>query len=220
MNPLRSVGGRLIIALLLVVAGALGVAYLVVVPRLENQLIDSRLQQLQQTRTTVYDDAYRYSGTTEGAFGEWQRFVTAEAGALGVRVVLYSYGERPIVVASSPGRWDPGTDPVATRYPTSGKGTLSTHVGHGGQRYGEVAFPSPSTGGYFVVSKSIEDTFASVNVVKRRLLLAGLVILVVALVAAFAAARVFARRIRRLERAADRIAAGHFDEPVVDTGKD
>jgi signal transduction histidine kinase len=31
---------------------------------------------------------------------------------------------------------------------------------------------------------------------------------------------VFARRIRRLERAADRIAAGDFEEPVVDTGKD
>jgi signal transduction histidine kinase len=75
-------------------------------------------------------------------------------------------------------------------------------------------------GGYFVFSKSIEDTYGAVNVVKRRLLLAGLVILAVALVAGFAAARMFARRIRRLERAADRIAAGHFDEPVVDTGKD
>ena len=30
----------------------------------------------------------------------------------------------------------------------------------------------------------------------------------------------FARRIRRLERAADRIAAGEFDEPVVDAGTD
>ena len=34
------------------------------------------------------------------------------------------------------------------------------------------------------------------------------------------AASAFARRIRRLERAADRIAAGDFDEPVVDLGRD
>jgi signal transduction histidine kinase len=36
----------------------------------------------------------------------------------------------------------------------------------------------------------------------------------------FALARIFARRIRRLERAAERIAGGRFDEPVVDRGAD
>ena len=33
-------------------------------------------------------------------------------------------------------------------------------------------------------------------------------------------ARLFARRIRRLERAAERIASGRFDEPIVDDGRD
>src|SRR5439155_1753100 len=36
----------------------------------------------------------------------------------------------------------------------------------------------------------------------------------------FGAATAFARRIRRLERAAERIAAGDFSEPVVDRGRD
>ena len=53
MNPLRSVGGRLSIALLLVVAGALGIAYLVVVPRLENQLVDAKFSQLKETAALV-----------------------------------------------------------------------------------------------------------------------------------------------------------------------
>jgi signal transduction histidine kinase len=44
--------------------------------------------------------------------------------------------------------------------------------------------------------------------------------LAAALVVGYLAAAVFARRIRRLERAADRIAAGNFDEPVADSGKD
>jgi signal transduction histidine kinase len=47
---------------------------------------------------------------------------------------------------------------------------------------------------------------------------------VIALLAAalvgFLLARVFARRIHRLERAAERIAGGRFDEPVVDTSAD
>jgi signal transduction histidine kinase len=42
--------------------------------------------------------------------------------------------------------------------------------------------------------------------------------LLIALLLGYGGARMFARRIRRLERAADRIANGRFDEPVVDTG--
>jgi two-component system, OmpR family, sensor kinase len=43
---------------------------------------------------------------------------------------------------------------------------------------------------------------------------------VLAAVIGFALARIFARRIRRLERAAGRIAGGLFDEPVVDSTSD
>jgi signal transduction histidine kinase len=39
-------------------------------------------------------------------------------------------------------------------------------------------------------------------------------------VVGYVAATIFARRIRRLERAADRIASGDFSEPVTDPGKD
>ena len=43
MNPLRSVGARLSLALLLVVVGALTLMYLAVAPSLESRLIESRL---------------------------------------------------------------------------------------------------------------------------------------------------------------------------------
>jgi signal transduction histidine kinase len=59
-----------------------------------------------------------------------------------------------------------------------------------------------------------------VQFVERRLFLAGVLALFVALVLGFAASSMHARRIRRLERAADRIAGGRFDEPVVDGGND
>ena len=66
----------------------------------------------------------------------------------------------------------------------------------------------------------LADPLSSVQFVKRRLLLAGLIALVVALLLGYAAASMLAQRIRRLERAADRIAGGRFDEPVVDRGND
>jgi hypothetical protein len=43
MNPLQSVGARLSLALLLVVAGALGFVYLIVVPSLENRLVHAKI---------------------------------------------------------------------------------------------------------------------------------------------------------------------------------
>ena len=57
----------------------------------------------------------------------------------------------------------------------------------------------------------------SIRLVERRVLLAAGVALLIALLLGYGGARMFARRIRRLERAADRIASGRFDEPVVDT---
>jgi signal transduction histidine kinase len=93
-------------------------------------------------------------------------------------------------------------------------------VDRGGQSFAEIAFPLGPNGPIFLASASLEDQEASVALVKRRLLAAAGVALLVALVLGYAAAAMHARRIRRLERAAERIAGGRFDEPVVDHGRD
>jgi len=49
MNPLRSVGGRLALALLVVVGGALAIVYFIVVPSYQSSLIDARLHGLRDT---------------------------------------------------------------------------------------------------------------------------------------------------------------------------
>src|SRR2546423_7654664 len=49
----RSVGGRLSLALLLVVAGALGIVYLVVVPSLRARLVDARIGEVRADATAV-----------------------------------------------------------------------------------------------------------------------------------------------------------------------
>jgi signal transduction histidine kinase len=64
----------------------------------------------------------------------------------------------------------------------------------------------------------VQNQFGSVHLVQRRLLLAAGAGLLIALLLGYGGSWVFARRIRRLERAADRIASGRFDEPVRDSG--
>ena len=71
-----------------------------------------------------------------------------------------------------------------------------------------------------LLSDSLADPIASLNLIERRLLFAGLIALLFAAVTGYLVASVHAKRILRLERAAERIAGGRFDEPVVDTGND
>jgi signal transduction histidine kinase len=89
-------------------------------------------------------------------------------------------------------------------------------VERGGVEFAEVA----AVFGDRVLLLSAPIDEGTIALVERRLLLAGLIALLLAAVIGFALARIFARRIRRLERAAGRIAGGHFDEPVVDRGSD
>jgi signal transduction histidine kinase len=77
-----------------------------------------------------------------------------------------------------------------------------------------------STGYILLLSASLHDSLANVRQVRHRLLLAGIVALAASLAVGYGAATMFARRLRRLERAADRIAGGDFGEPVVDNGAD
>jgi signal transduction histidine kinase len=71
-----------------------------------------------------------------------------------------------------------------------------------------------------LLSASLHDPLANVQTVQRRLVEAGLLALALALAVGYGAAFLFARRIRRLETAAERIAAGRFDQPVVDRSHD
>ena len=89
-----------------------------------------------------------------------------------------------------------------------------------GRRFAEVAVPLENEGVVILLSDSLADPISSLNLIERRLLFAGLIALVFAGVAGYFLASVHAKRILRLERAAERIAGGRFDEPVVDTGND
>jgi signal transduction histidine kinase len=219
VNPFRSVGGRLALGLALVVAGALLLADLIVVPSLERHLIDSKLSQLRHDTPAI---AARLGNSPE--FQLHQRIVQAAEQADARVIYFYPTDFRRKILTvfddSSPvTSADVENDPFVVKafdaYPKSVSGTVTS----AGKRYAEVGYPLRN-GAVVLVRASLRDTIQSIHQVRRRLVIAGLIALAAALLVGYLAAALFARRIRRLERAAHRIAAGDFSEPVVDRGGD
>jgi len=214
----------LAVALLLIVGGSLGGAYLMVVPSLERRLVDERLDELQRDA-----EATAYSYTRADARGDFAEplavdsFATAASLLTNSRVVVFQvFGTEPLSLqtfadsAATAGRISEDSVSLETARETR---VARGRVDRGGKPFAEVAVPLVS-GNVLLLSAPIEDQLATVRVVKRRMLYATGVALAIAAILGSAAATLHARRIRRLERAANRIAKGEFDEPVVDLGDD
>jgi signal transduction histidine kinase len=218
MNPLRSVGARLGLGLAVVVAAALVLVDLIVVPSLEESLIDSKISQLEEAAPRVANQILESkSFTLDDA-------MQAASESANARVVYFTplnlEPPKLLVVADSNAvtSVDVENDPVALRALRSGR-LVSGTVTARGQRYAEAGYYV--LGGSVVLLRSnLHDSLRSIHLVRSRLVIAGLIALVASLIVGYLAATLFARRIRRLERAAERIADGDFGEPVTDKGKD
>jgi signal transduction histidine kinase len=218
MNPFRSVGARLGLGLAVVVAAALVLVHLIVVPSLKRNLIDEKLSRLQEAvpsvaqevllaPTTALDDAMEEAAASADARVVYFTPLRANPPELNV------FADSNAVTAS-----DVLDDPIALRAFVRGELQTGTTTA-GGRRFAEAAYPV--AGQYVILLRaSLRDSLQSVDLVRRRLLIAGFIALAAALLMGYLAAAVFARRIRRLERAADRIAGGDFTAEVADSGRD
>ena len=209
----------LVVALLLIGGGALGGAYLMVVPSLERHLVEDRLDELQRDATTAALVYARYDFSEPFAY---DRFVGAYAFASNGRVVVFQVlGPPPSLstIADSAATGGPISEDTVALEAARTSAIARGRVARRNRPFAEVAVPLFS-GNVLLFSAPLEDQLATVRVVKRRLLYATGVALAIAAILGSAAATFHARRIRRLERAANRIAEGEFDEPVVDLGDD
>ncbi len=209
---------RLALALLGVVAGALAVAYLIVVPTLESRLVDTKIDQLEQNAATVAD-------CIAATDFPWQECADTGSAVLNARVVIYDVLQREppalqILADSQPASSQDVEHDIVAEFATTTAEAQRGTVDRRGDQFAEAALPVTGDGPIVLLSSSLADPLSSVAVVERRLLAAGLIALLVALVVGYAGASLHARRIRRLERAAERIASGRFDQPVVDRGND
>jgi signal transduction histidine kinase len=214
----RTVGVQLSLALLLVVAVALAVVYEAVVPPLETRLVNTRTAQLERAGASLADHV------PETPLGQ-QTFVENASANTSSRVLLVSFlvaQPEPLlqVLADSRGAIQSEefqSDPLAIRALVR-ESSQSGTVERGERRFAEGAAYLPDRSAVLLLTDSLQDQLSSVHQVQRRLLLAAGAALLIALLLGYGGAKLFAGRIRRLERAADRIASGRFDEPVRDAG--
>lgn len=226
MNPFRSVGAKLSLALFVLVAGALALVYTVVVPSLERNLTAARLNQLATAAPQVgreMPNPYVYQGDED-----WPTFLEASSSSTNARVVVYSpltpFGFQPARITTyedshAIDSTDVQNDPIAARAANEFQMARGT-VTRKGERFAEVAIPVAPRGWVLLLSSSLQDALDNVNLVKRRMLEVSVLALLASLVIGYGLAYLFARRIRRLEVGAERIAAGSFDEPVEDPSGD
>ncbi len=217
MSRLSGVGARLGLALFVVLAGALALVYAIVVPSLESRLVSARVDEVELAAAGIAREL-------PANRAEWPDFLESASTSANARVVVFDYAGPPsalLVVGDSHGASssDVGDDRIALRAAVSLKATSGT-ARHSGERYAEAASPVAGTDGVVLVQSPLHDALTTVRLTRNRLLLAGWLALVAALAVGYLGAWLFARRLRKLETAADRIAAGRFDEPVRDTGAD
>jgi signal transduction histidine kinase len=217
MSALRSVGAKLALALVVAVAAALGLVYLVVVPLLEDNLVNAKLSQVERAAPSVAGQI------PENPF-DIPEYLDAAAANTNASIVMYAVlGRNPPTVSVFDHSFGVelervrddrvAVEVVRTNRPVRGVVTV------GDERYAEAAVPL--TTDYVVLLRTpLGDTLETVRLVRERMLVAGLLALTASLLVGFGAASIFARRVRRLERAAERIAGGQFDEPVVDQHQD
>jgi two-component system OmpR family sensor kinase len=208
---------RIALALVVIVAIALGTAYVIVVPSLEHKLVDARIAELEGLAVPL-------SGGFPSDHLLWQQKVEGFAVVTNARVVAFetlSKSPPALAVIADSRRGtsrDVANDPVALRALVTGKQETGRVVESTGD-FADVAIPLES-GSVLLFQAPLADSLATVRLVERRLLLATAFALVLAVALGLSASAVLAHRLRRLEAAAERIAGGDFDVPIVDRGDD
>jgi signal transduction histidine kinase len=224
---LGSVRNRLAALIFVITAAAVGFIYLYVVPQLRSNLTAQKLDRLEQVASAEGDQLDRAIG--HGASrAQIRRFVMAagqraDARVTVLRVASNSSGSDNVIADSKLERtgtapsYPAATAAVTSQRPSSGVEEIA------GERTGEAAVPLSSGGStrwVAVVSTPLADVDDTVALVRRQILIAGSIALVAALVAGWLAARAHAKRLARLQAAAERLAEGDFSTPIPDEGRD
>jgi two-component system OmpR family sensor kinase len=218
----RSIRARLTLGFFVITVAAIGGIYLYVVPRLESRLTQQHLDAMSA-------NAVRYAPALKATVGssltaqEVARRVQRAAGATNARVALLRVGQaggepQPQVVTDSnrPATVHDLQFTAALEAAVTGRPARETETASTG-RWAEAAVPFTLGGEVAevaVFATPLDDVTATVSVVRRQILTAGAVALVLAVLAGALIARALSARLKRLERAAEAIAHGDFSRPI------
>jgi signal transduction histidine kinase len=221
---LRGLRNKLALVFFAITAAAFAVIYFVFVPQLESNLEKRKLEDLEVVARNSESDLEGLMGGDVTA-REVDRRVRTTADAGGARVTLLGVQQSNapsgdlrffVITDSREEREVPENLGLVSRAAISrklvrGDGSL------GGERLGEIAQPLSYQGRIDWValySRSFDDVAETVSFIRGRLLAATAAALLVALIGGYLVAGALARRVRRLEKAAEEVAAGRFIDPL------
>lgn len=211
---MRSLRVRLALVVFAITLGAAGIIYGYVVPPLQDELRDRKLESL---LASARGEA-RALGPVLDAPRTLRRAVTTSSDRLNARVTVLRLpagpAASPEVVADSATGPEPPADltfGVARKALRSRGAATGTAAGSEG-RVGQAARVVRESGQRYgvVLSAPLRDVQQSVASIRERILVAVGLALPAALAAGFLVAGALSRRIKRLERSARRVARGDF----------
>ena len=224
----NSIKNRLTFLFFSITAGAICVIYFYVVPQLESSLTSQRLDGLERDSVT-YSRPLQQTGARDVLASKLKSVVRTLSEKSGSRVTLLGIpvderatgrvGNAPPYVITDSQEADTTLDPsYALVLEAARSGHLKTATtGENGGDLAQVARPIPFRGKpswVVVFSAPLADVQDNVGLIRRQILIAGAIALIVAITSGYYAASVLARRVKRLERAAGEVAAGNFSRPI------
>ncbi len=218
---MRSLRNRLAFLFFAITLAAIGVLYLYVVPQLQSRLRDEKLSQLETSaRQTVQDIADTVGGDLPAA--AVTRVVRAASDTANARVTLLRIGR--VGGLPLPGTITDSSDPLLPELsmPTADTAARTGRIASGSEvspdgPIAEVAVPLHDRGRVAevaVYSTPMADVERNVAIVRAQILVAGAIALTLAVAAGWLIARALAQRVKRLEKAAEQVAAGDFSRPI------
>jgi two-component system OmpR family sensor kinase len=220
----NSVRAQLVVLFFAITAGAVGFVYLYVVPQLSSSLTAERLQRLGVAGAEEADRLARVAASA-GEPDRIARLARQVAAAADARVTFLAVqaGRPSFVIADSESDSEAVLGDYRPARAAAASGTTrSAVVDRDGQEIGETAVPIPGADGpvwVAVYTTPLSDVADNVSLIRRQILIAGSIALATALLAAWFAAGAHARRLRRLEAAAEEVADGNFNVPIpIDSG--
>jgi signal transduction histidine kinase len=237
---LRSLRNRLAVIFALIIIGAIGTIYLSVTPRLDASLTAQTLDRVRATSAQRTLDLAPYLRPARELFPEDEVPKTEDNLEDEVKIrerreqLTRRFAEQigtEIIVMSAPKAGpflftDSTPDGGATSRDVQGVTREALETGRQASAVVNTANGRQAIAAQVIEDKDVEGTYVAVFVdsladvqdnvelIRRQVLISGGIALVIAILAGYLVARALAARVKRLERAARKVAAGDFSQPI------
>jgi two-component system, OmpR family, sensor kinase len=222
VHPLRSLRNRLAVVFGLIVLGAIATVYLTTVPRLEDRLTRQKLVGLEaDARRSAPDLAQYVVNKQEGEILARRVASAASRSSAEVIVMKPLEGKPTGLTLGEDSTINGGVESgevsrLALEAFETGKPQMTTINANVGPQAlaAEPLVADKRVVGVAVFADALADVEANVALIRRQILVSGAAALVIAILAGYLVARALSLRVKRLERAARKVSAGDFTDPI------